>query len=627
MADVFVSYKAEDRARVRPLVDALVADGLTVWWDAHIEGGSDWRQSIEDQLGAARCVVVVWSALSTGAQGKFVRDEATRADRRGVYLPVRIDLVEPPLGFGETQALSLIGWRGKRDDPAYSAVVAATRAVVAGTPRPAAQAGPAPRIGRRVALIGGGGLVAAGALGAGGWAWLHSGAAAARDSIAVLPFANLSGDPAEAYFSDGIAEELRSALSRIAQLKVAARTSSEKMRDADVKDAASKLGVATVLTGSVRKGGGIIRVSSQLVDGGDGLAKWSQSYDRPEGDAIKVQSDIADNVAGTLRIRFGNAERAALTLGGTRVAAALDALLRARAILNNNLRDQRRKVELLDTAIAADPGFATAYATRASTLYNVANWMSGAERASALVEQQTSAARAVALAPDLAYAQSVLGVARAAKLDFKGADVAYRRALALGGDALALANVAMFFAELGRGGQAVAIVDRAIALDPLNPQLAKARVTALLYARRYPEAIAAAGRALATGADDNVLGADLGDALLLSGKPREALAQYARSGDEEMRLLGEALALAHLGDRAAADRALAALSKLGADELGYDLASLYAQRGEPVRAIAELERVVANRDSRLVQLPGDPMLDPLRGDPRFKALLARLNFP
>ena len=115
MSDVFVSYKAEDRPRVRPLVEALESDGLSVWWDAHIGGGDAWRDSIEKQLEDACCVLVVWSKRSVGPEGHFVRDEAARAQRKHVYFPVLIDRVEPPLGFGESQAISLIGWRGSQD--------------------------------------------------------------------------------------------------------------------------------------------------------------------------------------------------------------------------------------------------------------------------------------------------------------------------------------------------------------------------------------------------------------------------------------------------------------------------------------------------------------------------------
>src|SRR5438874_1926413 len=105
MAEVFVSYKGEDRSRVRPLVEALEQESLSVWWDARVGGGEDWRDIIAEQLDAARCVIVIWSKRSTGREGRFVRDEATRAQRKRLYLPVTIDRVEPPLGFGETQAL------------------------------------------------------------------------------------------------------------------------------------------------------------------------------------------------------------------------------------------------------------------------------------------------------------------------------------------------------------------------------------------------------------------------------------------------------------------------------------------------------------------------------------------
>ena len=162
------------------------------------------------------------------------------------------------------------------------------------------------------------------ALASGEWWWLRPRPSNPADSIAVPPFANLSGDTAQAYFSDGMAEELRGALGRIAGLKVVTRTSSEKMRDADVKGAAAKLGVAHVLTGSVRKGDGMIRVSAQLIDGSNGLEQWSQSYDRPEGDAIKLQTGIADSVASALSLTLGTPYAMPI---GVRRGTALDRLM------------------------------------------------------------------------------------------------------------------------------------------------------------------------------------------------------------------------------------------------------------------------------------------------------------
>ena len=140
MSDIFVSYKAEDRRRVEPLVQALDADGFSVWWDTQIAAGAEWREDIQAQLDRARCVLVVWSRRSVGRAGRFVREEASRAQRLGTYLPVRIDRVEPPLGFGEIHAVALQGWKGRRDDPRYKTLIEAIRAVLAGeAPQIAAQ--------------------------------------------------------------------------------------------------------------------------------------------------------------------------------------------------------------------------------------------------------------------------------------------------------------------------------------------------------------------------------------------------------------------------------------------------------------------------------------------------------
>jgi serine/threonine-protein kinase len=251
MADVFVSYKAEDRRRIKPLVEALQSEGFSVWWDEQIGGGAAWRHTIEVELNTAKCVVVVWSKRSVGEEGTFVQDEATRAQQRHVYVPVLIDKVHLPLGFGETQALPLAGWHGDRSDPHYRAVLDAVRRNVGAKRRAAPAPLRQPKIDRRTAIAGGA-VAAAAAAGIGGWAFLRSSPASASRSIAVLPVSNLSGDPAQAYFSDGIAEEIRSALTRIAGLKVAGSTSSEAVRNDDAQTAAKKLDVANILTGSVR---------------------------------------------------------------------------------------------------------------------------------------------------------------------------------------------------------------------------------------------------------------------------------------------------------------------------------------------------------------------------------------
>ena len=168
MADVFVSYKAEDRRRVRRLVEALEEEGFSVWWDAQVGVGDQWREAIARELESARCVVVVWSKKSVGPGGRFVRDEATRALRRGVYLPVRIDDVDPPLGFGETQAVPLKGWDGDRSAASYRALLSAVHSVVRGeTVQPTEIAGH--ETSRRRILLAGGAATAVLAAGTGWW--------------------------------------------------------------------------------------------------------------------------------------------------------------------------------------------------------------------------------------------------------------------------------------------------------------------------------------------------------------------------------------------------------------------------------------------------------------------------
>lgn len=625
MADLFLSYKSEDRARVAPLAEALQADGLSVWWDADLAGGSEWRQSIQEQLDAARCVLVVWSKRSVGPEGRFVRDEATRAQRRGVYLPVGIDAVEPPLGFGETQLLSLIGWKGDRADPRYRALLAAVRTLAGGTSMPvhAAPAAAERRVGRRLLLAGGAALVVAAGAG-GGWYWYSRDVPlAAGNSIAVLPFANLSGDPAQAYFSDGIAEELRAALSRIAKLKVAARTSSEMFRDAsDIKRAAHELGVSNILLGSVRRSPGTVRVSAQLVDGTSGLERWSDSFDRPAGDVLAIQASVAESVAGALRIQLGGAEQAALRLGGTSSAAAHDAYLRAAALTATDEVTLQSALAAYDAAIAADPGYAAAYAGRAATLVNLANgWAKPEGIAPLMTAAQRATDRAIELEPNLPSAYSTLAFLKQSQLDFKGADKAFRKALALPGvDAATLNSFADFLFRSGHNAEGMTTIDHVMKLDALNTRAARIKAVMLMYARRFTEAETLGRRT--PGAETIV-----GDALVLAGQPGAALVEYAKAKDDWRRLLGPVYAYARLGDRLSGDRALKALEAIDDGTFNYQLAQVHAQRGERELAMAALDRAWKGRDPGLNSVPADPFLDPLRSDPRFKALLVKLDFP
>ena len=622
MSDVFVSYKAEDRARVRPLVEALEADGLSVWWDAQVGGGEEWRDSIQQHLDESKCVIVIWSKRSIGPDGHFVRDEASRAQRRHAYLPVRIDKVDPPIGFGETQAIPITGWKGNRSDPRYQAVLAAARAIISGGPRPHQAHAEPVGINRRMAMAGGAGAIAAAAVG--GWFLLKPSAAKAN-SIAVLPFANLSGDPAQAYFSDGLAEELRSALSRIAGLKVVARTSSEMLRDADVKTVAQRLVVANVLTGSVRRSTSMIRVNAQLVDGDNGMERWSDTFDRPAGDVLEIQTSIAQNVAQALSLHLAGND--ILSLGGTRNADALDLYLRSSPErLNDSKAGLQEALRLLESAIELDPNFAQAHARMAFVLFFLAGVYEGPELYG---QALASANRAIALAPQLASGYANRGLILRNQLDMGAAFAEFEKAEALPGDDAHVLRVhATSLSRIRRPEKARLMIDRAKVLDPLNPISMEAEALVLYNARNYAEAVTSARRALQIAPDRVEARRYLANALLMLGKSTEAEAEYHQfEPNDYRRLVGEAALAARAGNRNLAMAKLRAMEQRYGEALNYQYAQIYAQLGMVEQGISALRLALGTRDSGLISIRVDPFIDPLRKDPRLVEIERKLNFP
>ena len=628
MSDVFVSYKAEDRKRVKPLVEALEADGYSVWWDEQIGGGAAWRQAIETELNAAKCVVVAWSKRSVGLEGTFVQDEATRAQQRRVYIPVLIDKVHLPLGFGEMQALPLTSWHGDRSDPRYQAVLAAVQRMAGSGLAPAPVAGRP--VDRRMVLAGGAAAAVAVA-GVGGWALLRPGRADAARSIAVLPFANLSGDPAQAYFSDGIAEELRTALSRFAGLKVVGRSSSEAVRNDDTETAADKLGVANILTGSVRNSPAVVRVKAQLIDGRSGLERWSESYDRAPGDAIKIQTDIAENVARALSVALGGAAGAKLTLGGTENAAAHNLVLQAQdAVDGGDKEGTDRALRLIDEALRLDPNYADAYARKALYLVRRGNaYASGsAELARYRAAAVPIAKKALSIAPDHPRAHSAMAFILQSQLNMSAAQAEYQRALQLApGDAGVLRRNSYFAARLRNNSESLRLADKVLELDPLNAASYENYAGALYDARRYDETVRFVEQTERKSPelyDDPLL---LGMVYLMLGKFADAREQFSYMKEDDWgRITGEALILARSGDRAGVAGKLERMERLFGDAASYQYAQIHAQLGDKERAIAALERAWAIRDAGLADILVDPMLDPVRREPRVQSIIKRMNF-
>jgi TolB-like protein len=633
MADVFVSYKAEDRRRVKPLVEALQAEGFSVWWDEQIGGGAAWRSAIETELNAAKCVIVVWSSRSIGPEGTFVQDEATRAQQRHVYVPVLIDKVHLPLGFGETQALPLTGWRGDRSDARYEAVLEAVRRNAGAKRRSARPSLPQPKVDRRTAIAGGA-VAAIAVAGVGAWTLLKPGSAgASSDSIAVLPFENLSGDPAQAYFSDGIAEEIRNALARVAGLKVVGRTSSEAVRSEDAETAAKKLAVANILTGSVRQSPSTIRISAELIDGRSGLDRWSQDYDRSPGDAIRIQTDIAEKVASALSAALGSAVRAAVSVGGTKNAAAQKLLLQAHALATKSRTgdDLKAALGVLDAALSLDPRYADAYAAKAFLLNLYASEFAKgyAELSAERGEAMRLAKTALRLAPALSAAHLALAEVYRVLLTFGPAAAEYRRALDLApGDAETIRNYSAFVSRLGEGTEALRLADKAIVLDPLNVRSYGTHFFALKDLRRWDEAVRYSEQVRRKSADLFNWPEIMGLCLVQLGRFAEAQQYFAQAAPENYnRLVGESVALIRTGKTEQVAAKIGLLERAYADAATYQYVQIYSQLGDKRRALDALDHAWAIRDSGLTSLKVDALVDPLRGEPRFQAVLARLAFP
>ena len=625
MPDVFISYKAEDRRRIQPLVQALQSDGYSVWWDQHISAGDEWRQTIERQLEAAKCVIVAWSKHSVGPEGQFVRDEATRAQQRRVYVPVTIDNVRIPLGFGESQATSLRAWRGDPSDPRYRAVLSAVRRIAGGGSTEGTAKRPQSRIGRRAVIAGSIAAAAAAAAGVGGWALLKRGAVDASDSIAVLPFASLSADPAQAYFADGIAGEIRNTLARVAGLKVAGSTSSVAVREDDAQTAARKLGVANILTGNVRQTPSTIRVTAELIDGETGLTKWSQNYDRAPGDAITIQTDIAGDVARALAVALSASARRALAAGETGNIAAQTLVFQARNVSYQlTLPALQQSLQLLDKAISIDPDYARAYAMKSFVANNLASMTARtpAELARGRDQALEYAKVALSIAPNLPIARSALGFAYALKLQVNDSLREHKIALSLAsGDPDVIRNYGYVMSNIGKPEEALRYVDEALGLDPLNWASHRAHVSVLFYARRYEEAVRYSLKIKQDSPELFKFPVSLGHSLLMLGRTQEAALAFGQD------ITGAALLAARGGHRELALARLAALKERDGEFASFDSARVYAQLGDKDAAFEALNRAWEVRESSLLNLKVDPYLEPLRGDSRYTALLQLLGLP
>jgi TolB-like protein/DNA-binding winged helix-turn-helix (wHTH) protein len=453
-------------------------------------------------------------------------------------------------------------------------------------------------------------------------------------SVAVLPFVNMSGDPSQQYFSDGLTEELLNSPTRINELQVAARTSSFSFEGEhpDIATVAHKLNVASVLEGSVRRSGNTIRVTAQLNNAVTGFHLWSMTYDRNLGDILKLQTDIASAVTGALKVTLLDNVSAKIELGGTHNLAAFDAYLRGTKALTSLIDAKAYKTAIAEytEAIRLDPRYALAFAgrSRAYTSY-AAQPATGAETRDSFDNGYADARHAIELAPELAEGHMALGFySEFGALDFTQAREAYDRARALApGNAKVLRVSGSFLVSVGQFDEGISAARHAVALDPLNRSSHDVLGFGLYFARRYGEAIRAYAESITL------------DPAYQEAYGVRGLAYYgiddlksARSSCEnkpDYWVSQQCLAVVYnkIGRHADAEAVLAKYREVEGNGGAYQYATIYAQWGNTQRALEWLEVAMRLRDPGLELLKTDPLMDPLRNEPRFQAIERQLKFP
>ncbi|HVP66826.1 MAG TPA: hypothetical protein VMT17_06145 [Anaeromyxobacteraceae bacterium] len=449
-------------------------------------------------------------------------------------------------------------------------------------------------------------------------------------SIAVLPFVDMSVKHDQEYFADGVAEEILNALAQVEGLKVVGRTSSFsfKGKQEDIRSIGKALGAGAVLEGSVRKEGGRIRVTAQMVKAADGYHLWSQTFDRDASAIFAVQDEIAQAVVSALKGRILPA--AAKVRSNPAVSPeAYDHFLKGRqAFRTGTSTGTRLAVAEFEKAIGVDPSYASAWAGLAEAA--VTFWGLSDDAVPEFARRAVAASgRALALAPDLADSYRARGLVRQEyDWDWAGARADFEKALALGpADPGAMAQLAFLLANLGLFADAAAHARRATELDPLSPIAWQALGYSLNCAGDLDGGRRALGRALALSEDSPISSVLMVQNRLLAGHPEEALPLASRTKEGWARLTGTALSAHALGRDAEANAALGDLEARYGNVAAYQVAQVLGWRGDLDGAFRWLERAHAQRDPGLGFLKVDPTLRKLHGDPRWAPLLEKMNFP
>jgi TolB-like protein/cytochrome c-type biogenesis protein CcmH/NrfG len=680
---VFLSYASEDADAALRICSALRASGIEVWFDqSELRGGDAWDAMIRWQIKACALFIPIISENSHArAEGYFRLEWKLAVDRSHLIAPDKPFLV--PVVIDQTRGDDLrvpdrfreLQWTPLPDGQTPPAFVERIARLLASdqsaTPAARVQSAPMPEVRERRAaaepllakppddatlrrarlsklIVAAVAIIGLGYLALDRWVLprhVTDGAATAEPksllapgvtkdkSIAVLPFVDLSERKDQEYFSDGLTEELIDQLAQVPDMHVAARTSSFyfKGKQATTADIARALGVEHLLEGSVRKAGTTMRVSAELIRADNGYHMWASRFDRDVKDVFKVQDEIAAAVVEALKAKLLPTSPALSARRGSTPEAYNQYLLGRQFLARDNQADTARAAQAFRKAIAFDPNYASAWAGLADAMY----WVADSEDKLPLTladrkEARAAADKAVELQPDLAYGYLIRAQLRATNsLDFAGAGEDMQRALALEPDN---AEVLRQYGEvvltpIGKLSDAVLVAQRATKADPLNARAWTSLAMSLYFNGDLTGARAAAERSLEISPQQAYAPNTLAQMAVLDGRPADALKISQQSTFEAFRLCGAAMAQFDLGHHAEAQQQLNLLIQKYATTAAFQIAQVYARRGDQQRAVFWLERAHTQQDGGYVFIKVDPMLRTLHDNPHYRAMLslAKLN--
>jgi adenylate cyclase len=565
LADIFVSYSRRDRARVAPLVAALEAEGWSVWWDPEISPGEEFDALISRELEGARTLVVVWTP--TSVDSRWVRGEARDAADRGLLFPVRFDNARLPIDFRAVHTTDLDDWAGDSEAAAFRSLCKALETKLGAPERPRAGAG-------------------------------HT---ESQVSVCVLPFANMSGDPEQEYFSDGITEDIITDLGKVSALSIVSRNMAFSFKGATggVGEIGNRTGASYVLVGSVRKAGERVRITAQLIDAANDAQVWGERYDRDLNDIFALQDEISKAIVSALRLTLLPEEQDALEQRSTSNAEAYKLYLMARQFwLLDNERNNEIVIRICKHVVELDPNYAQAWATMA-----LAQWNLFTHKDLPIDDVQHPARRALALGPHLADAHAAVAAAHRSAGNFVDGLAAARKALELEQGSYVGHRMA------GLCCMGLREYDEAIRYFEVASDLMESDFTAAIF---VVQSFTAKN--------------DKRRARTAAGKAMTRIEKIVAAEPGHSRAIGLGVyALAILGERERAVEWATRARLIDPDNsnLHYNLACAMCSLGEHDRALAILEGVAEKASQGMLRwIEADSDLDPIRSDPRFDAMTA-----